>query len=60
VAEELCHEGHAEAADFVIGFTLWVEIGAALSAANVQASQTIFECLFEAEEFQDGEVDGGV
>jgi hypothetical protein len=51
VAEELSHECHAEASDLVVGFTLGVEIGATLSAANVQARQSIFECLLETEEF---------
>jgi len=57
VTEELGHEGKAEAADLAIGLSLGVKVGATLSTSHVQARQGILECLLEAEEFQDREVD---
>lgn len=60
MARELCHERVAEFADLIIALALWIEIGATLAATYVQSRERILECLFEAEEFEDREVDGGM
>lgn len=60
VLAELGHEGHAEATDLVVGLALGVEVRATLATAHVQASEGVLEDLLEAQELEDGEVDGGV
>jgi hypothetical protein len=60
MSREFCHERIAEFADFIIALALGVEIGATLSAAHVQPCEGILKCLFKAEEFEDGEVNGGM
>ena len=48
----------AERHDFSVGFSLGIEVGAALGAADREPGQRIFEDLLKAEKFQDAEVDG--
>ena len=60
VFAELHHEGAAEFADFVVGFSLGVEVGTTLTTTHVQARQCVLEDLLETEEFEDGHVHGGV
>ena len=60
VAVQLSHEGLAEAHDLGIAAAAGVEVGAALSAADGQAGQSILIDLLEAQELDDGQVDGGV
>src|SRR5690554_371603 len=58
VAVEFVHEGLTETHDLLIGAALGVEVGAALATADFQASEGVFEDLFEAEEFDDAGVYG--
>ena len=60
VLAQFRHERLAEAHDFVVALALRIEVGAALAAAHGQGGQRVLEDLFEAEELQDGEVDGGM
>ena len=60
VAEELGHEGLAEAHDLVVALALGVEVGAALAAAHGQRGERVLEDLLEGQELQDAEVDRGV
>lgn len=60
VTEEFSHEGYAETTDLIVGFTLGIKVRTSLSAADVQARQSILECLLEAEEFKDRKVDRGM
>lgn len=57
---QLAHEGEAEAADLVVALVLWVEVGATLATAHVQAGQRVLKDLLEAEELEHAEVDAGV
>lgn len=57
MSEELGHERNAEAPDLAVGFALGVEVGATLASSHAQASQSILECLLEAEELKDRKVD---
>ena len=43
----------AESHNFCIGFTSWVEVSAALTAADWKTSQAVFEDLFKSEELDD-------
>src|SRR5690606_35277483 len=49
MAVELRHEALAEAHHLVVRAALWVEIGAALRAADRQARDRVLERLLEAE-----------
>lgn len=60
VAAELGHEGVAKAANLAVGLSLGVKVGATLAATHGEAGECILECLFEAEELEDGEIDGRV
>ena len=60
MAGELGHKALAEAHDLCVGFALRVEVGAALAAAHRQRGQAVLKALLEAEELDDGQVDGGV
>jgi hypothetical protein len=60
VTGQFTHELSAEFTDFIVGFTLGVKVGAALAAAHHEAREGVFEDLFKAEEFEDGEIDGGM
>ncbi len=53
VAEQLGHEGLAEAHDFGVALALGVEVGAALAAAHGQGGQRVLEGLLEGQELQD-------
>ena len=55
---ELGHEALAERHDLTVGFALGVEIGAALAAAHRETGEGVLEDLLEAEELDDGKVDG--
>ena len=57
---KLGHEALAEAHDLPVGFALGIKIAAALTAADGQAGQAVLEDLLEAQEFDDGGVDGGM
>ena len=60
VAEQLAHEGLAEAHDLGIALAAGAEVRAALAAAHGQRGQCVLERLLEAKELQDREVNGGV
>src|SRR5690606_13305861 len=60
VAEELGHEALAEAHDLGVGPPLGVEVAAALAPADGHAGEGVLEGLLEAQELDDGKVDGGV
>jgi hypothetical protein len=60
VLAELGHEGDTEAANLVVRLALGVEVRATLATAHVKAGQGILEDLLEAEELQDGQVNGRV
>ena len=60
MALQLGHEGLAEAHDLVVALALGIEVRAALAAAHGQAGQGVLEDLLEAQELDDGQVDGGV
>ena len=53
MAVELGHEALGKTHDFLIGFAFWIEIRAALAAADGLACERIFEDLFKAKEFDD-------
>ena len=54
---QLRHEALAEAHHFRVGFSLGVEVGAALAAAHGQRGQGVLQDLLESKEFNDGQVD---
>ena len=56
MAEQLGHEGLAEAHDLHVGLALRVEVAAALAAAHGQRGEAVLEDLLEAEELDDAEV----
>lgn len=60
VLAQLGHEGDTEAANLVVGLALGVEVRATLATTHVKAGQGILEDLLEAEELQDGQVNGRV
>ena len=60
MAVQLAHEALAEGHNFPVGLALGIEIRAALAATDGQAGQGILENLFEAQEFDDAQVDGGM
>ena len=51
VAIELAHEGVAEIADFVVAFSLGIEVGTAFAAAHGQSREGVLKYLFKTEEF---------
>ena len=55
---KLTHESHTKLPNFVVAFSLWIEICTTFSTTHVQASQGVFEDLFETKELQDTEIDG--
>ena len=55
---ELCHKALAERHHFSIGFSLRIEIRAALAAADWQTRQGIFENLLKTKEFDDAQIYG--
>src|SRR5690606_32847992 len=57
---EFRHEGLAEAHDLHLGAALRIEVGPAFGSADGQPRQGILECLLEAEELDDAEIDAGV
>ena len=54
------HEGLAEPHDLAVALALGVEVAAALAAAHGQGGEGVLEDLLKAQEFDDGQVDGGV
>ena len=56
VAIELAHKGVAEVADFVVAFSLRVEVGTAFAAAHGQGREGVLKYLFKTEEFENAEV----
>ena len=60
VALKLGHEGLAEAHDFTVGLASGIKVGAALGAADRKTGHGILEALLEAQEFDNGKVDGGI
>ena len=60
ILKELCHEALAEAHYLAIRLALGIEIGAALAAADRKTGQGVLEDLLEAEELQNGLVNGGM
>lgn len=50
----------AETTDLVVRAALGVKVGSTLSSTHVQASQSVLEDLLEAEELENGQVDGRV
>ena len=57
---KLHHEGLAEAHDFVVRLAFGVEVGTAFASPHGQSGQSVLEHLFEGQEFEDAEIDGGV
>ena len=57
---ELHHKCLAETHNLCIALTTGSKVGTSLATAHGQRGQCILECLFEAQEFQDGQVDRGV
>lgn len=57
MAEQLAHEGLAEAHHFAVALAFWVKVGAAFGAAHRQRGQRVFEDLLEGEEFQHAQID---
>ena len=55
---ELCHETLAEPHDLIVGFTLRVEVGTALAAADRKTCEAVLEDLLEAKELDDAEIYG--
>ena len=60
MAVQLGDEGLAEAHDLSVALAAGVEVGAALGAADGQAGHGVLKHLLEAQELDDGQVDGGV
>lgn len=60
VLAELGHESNTEAADFVVGLALGVEVRTTLTTTHVQTGESILEDLLETQELEDRKVDGGV
>mmetsp|Transcript_42752 Transcript_42752/g.100494 ORF Transcript_42752/g.100494 Transcript_42752/m.100494 type:complete len:433 (-) Transcript_42752:141-1439(-) len=60
VPVELGHEGLAKAHDLLIRLALRVEVSAAFASAQRKTRERVLEDLLEAEELEDGEVDGRV
>ena len=56
VTVELGHEGLAETHDFAVALAVGIEVGAALTAADGEGGEAVFEDLLEAEELQNAEV----
>ena len=52
MAEQLAHEGLAEAHHFAVALAFWVKVGAAFGAAHRQRGQRVFEHLLKGEKFQ--------
>ena len=60
VAIQLGHEGLAETHDLGIAAAAGVEVGAALGTADGQTGHSVLKDLLEAQELDDGQVDGGI
>ena len=60
VAIQLVHKALTKRHHFSVGFAFGVEIGTALTAADGKRGEAVFKDLFQAEEFDDGQIDGGV
>ena len=56
MAEELAHEGLAEAHDLAVALPLGVEIGAAFAGTDRQRGQGVLERLLERQELQHSEI----
>ena len=57
---QLGHEALAKTHDLSVGLAFWIEIAAALAAANGQPGQRVFENLLKAQELDDPLVYGRV
>src|SRR5690606_18216611 len=57
VSVQLGHEALAKPHDFAVGAPLWVEVGAALAAADGQAGQCVLEDLLESEKLHRALID---
>src|SRR5690606_37873595 len=57
VAEQLGHEGLAEAHHFVVALALRIEVRTTLAAAHGQRGQGVLEDLFEGQELEHAQVD---
>ena len=60
MAIQLGHKGLAETHDLGIAAAAGIEVGTALGAADGQAGHSVLEDLLEAQELDDGQVNGGV
>ena len=60
MAPQFEHKRLAETHDFSIALATGWEVRTAFAATHRKGSQRILECLLEAEEFQNGEVDGSM
>jgi len=60
VAVQLDHHRLAEAHHFAFGFAFGVEVRTAFGATHRQGGERVLEGLFEAEKFEDREIDAGV
>ena len=60
MAEELPHERVTEAPDLAVRLALGVKVRSTLSSTHAEASEGVFEGLFETEELEDRQVHGGV
>ena len=60
MAAQFRHEALTEPHDFGIAFTLGIKVAAALGTAHGQAGEAVLQNLFETEDLQNGQVDGGM
>ena len=60
VTVELGHEALAKTHDLSVALALGIEVAAALAAADGQTGEAVLQDLLEAQELQDGQVDGGM
>ena len=58
MAIKFSHEALAEAHDFIIGFTLGIEVRTTFTAADRHAGQRVLENLLKTEELDDSEING--
>ena len=56
MAEQFTHESNAKPSYFLIGLSLGIKVGPALSSSHIQSGKSILESLLEAKEFQDRQV----
>ena len=52
VAPQFEDESLAETHDFGVALAAWAEVGTAFATAHRQSGESVFECLFKAQEFQ--------